>query len=162
MSHLTQGHFHAFGYIVSTYAKVEQGLKFIIAQILGVPRSIVMMLCEPYTSNTLRNVTRSINAAHVLPGINERITNLVGEFKSFGLLRNNISHNMWIVGTRPNSIKPIRLDIRSGKPEFYGGDDTERDWLLSELEAEAMRLEALHALQLKLLNDLGAEDIVDE
>jgi hypothetical protein len=67
---------------------------------------------------------------------------------------------MWKEGIRPNSIKPIHLDIRSGKPVFRGAEDDERDWTIQELEAEAIRLNALHSAQIKLLRDLGVEDMV--
>jgi hypothetical protein len=161
-SHLTRDHFHAFGHIVSTYAKVEQGFKFIIAKIIGVPRHVAVILCEPYTSHDLRNVVRSIQAAHDLPcGMAERITGLAKQFENFGPLRNAISHNLWREGVRSNSIKPMGLSIRSGKPKYKGVDDAERDWTLPELEGEALGLNALHATQLKVLDDLGAEHPFD-
>lgn len=91
-----------------------------------------------------------------------RIVDLTRQFEQFGPLRNAISHNLWREGVRPNSIKPMRLDIRSGKPKYKGTDDTERDWTLPELEAEAVRLNVLHATQLKLLDELGPEHAFDE
>jgi hypothetical protein len=157
---LEHAQFHAFGYIISTYAKVEQGFKFLIGHLVDVPRPIAMMLCEPYTTANLRNVTKIIAAAYDLPcDIRQRIADMVGELKSFGKLRNDIGHNMWKDGVRPNSIKPIHLDIRSGKPVFRGAEDGERDWTIEELEAEAVRLNALHSAQLKLLRDLGVENM---
>jgi hypothetical protein len=56
----------------------------------------------------------------------------------------------------------MKLDIRSGKPRYKGTDDEERDWTLQELEDEAVRLNALHIAQLRLLDDLGAEHAFDE
>src|SRR4051812_25560939 len=106
-NHLTQGHFHVFGHIVSTYAKVEQGFKFIIAKIIGVPRHVAVILCEPYSALHLLNVTRSIQSAHDLPsGMSERITYLADQFDHFAPLRNAISHDLWREGIRANSIKP--------------------------------------------------------
>ena len=116
-SHLTQGHFHAFGYLVSTYAKVEQGFKFIIAKIIGAPRHVAMLLCEPYSAQSLRTVVQSISSAYDLPnGMSGQIVDLTRQFEQLGPLRNAISHNLWREGVRPNSIKPMRLDIRSANP----------------------------------------------
>jgi hypothetical protein len=84
-SSLEQAQFHAFGYIISTYAKVEQGFKFLIAHLIDVPRPIAVMLCEPYTTANLRNVTKSLAAAYEPPSdVRQRITDMVGELKSFG------------------------------------------------------------------------------
>jgi hypothetical protein len=160
--YLTQEHFYVFGYIVSNYAKVEQGFKFIVAKIIGVPRHVAVLLCEPYSTLSLRNVVSTIHTAYAVPDdLRERLATHVKEFESFGPLRNAISHNIWREGTRQGSIKPMRLNIRSGSPKYVGADDAERDWTLDELADEAERLNALHNAQMKLLKDFGPEHQFD-
>jgi hypothetical protein len=162
-SHLTQAHFHAFGHIISTYAKVEQGFKFIIAKIINVPRHVAVLLCEPYTTQSLRNVVSTVHTAYVVPDeIRERLIELVKQFEEFGKLRNAIGHNIWTEGTRADSIRPMRLDIRSGKPKYKGTDDAERDWTLQELQNEAHRLNGLHTDLCKLLDDFGPGHSFDQ
>lgn len=163
-AHLTPEHFYAFGYIVSTYAKVETGFSFIIAKIIGVPRHVAVLLCEPYSSQSLRNVVSTVHTTDydMSDDLRERITDLANQFEGFGQLRNAIAHDIWTKGFREGSIKPMRLNIRSGKPKFIGADDGERDWTLDELSDEAEKLQALHRAQQELIKDLGPEHEFDQ
>jgi hypothetical protein len=157
-SELTRAHFYAFGYIVSTYAKVEQGFKFIIAQIIGVRRHVALVLSEPYTSENLRDVIKSLAESDLAFDKAERVVDLAKRFEKFGPLRNAIGHNLWKEGARADAVKPMRLDIRSGKTRYKGLDATERDWTLAELDAEAQKLNQLHAEQVALLNELETQE----
>ena len=160
--HLTPAHFHAFGYIVSTYAKVEQGFKILISEMLDIDIYIAAILCEPYTTLQLRNVMNSLNKHYTLPNdCNKRLCDLIGEFKTFSRLRNDIGHSMWTDGTRDKSVKPINLDIRSGKAKVLGISDDEHDWTIEELDAEAIRLNALHNRLSSLMEDLGITDDIE-
>lgn len=153
---LTGAEFHAFGYIVSTYAKVEVGFKLIIGRILGLDNWVIGILSEPYGTMDLRNVTKSIvKSSDISDELQERIVQLVGDFKTFSGLRTDICHSMWGDGICPNSIRPLRLDIRSGKLVLKGVHDDDKDWALDELEEQAKRLNALHARQVAVLKELG-------
>ena len=53
----------------------------------------------------------------------------------------------------------MRLDVRTGKMlRITGLEASDRDWTLSELEAEAVRLNTLHATLIKLISDLEATE----
>ena len=70
----------------------------------------------------------SIQAAYTLPeGIPERISDLTGQFGGFARLAMRSAMDISKRGTRPHSVKPIRLDIRSGKLKYRGTDDAEQD-----------------------------------
>jgi hypothetical protein len=120
-------------------------------------------MCEPYNVRSLLNVVKTIHTAYDVPdALRERIDELVKRFEAFAQLRNAISHELWNEGARAHSIRPMRLDIRSGKPKYKGVDDVERDWTLQELRDEAHRLNSLHADLGKLLDDLGPGRAFDE
>ena len=86
----------------------------------------------------------------------DELRGLLKEFETFSRLRNSIAHNMWNEGTRDASVKPMRLDINSGKVKFVGIHEDENDWTIDELDAEALRLQALHGRQVELLQKLMA------
>lgn len=164
------GHEHLllFGGITHIYARAEFGLKVVMAGLLKVDLNTIMILTEPYGSHQLRNVLSSLNknVAIILktlgPKNHERLIDLIGQLKSFGPLRNNIAHTQWVAGKRPGSIKPIRLDIQSGKAKYHGIHDEEKNYTLSDLRKEA---EALQQLQLdiyKFLNDTGLLETIEE
>lgn len=161
--HLTEAHYYAFGYLISTYAKVEQGFKIFIGRMSGMELYAVAIICEPYSALQLRNVLTSLNRHFELPDdCNKRLCDLVGEFKTFSRLRNDIGHYMWTVGNRPNSVKPLGMDIRSGHAKAVGVNDQERDWTLEELNAEAIRLQDLHRRQVDLMVELGYDADIAE
>lgn len=161
--HLTPAHFHAFGYIISTYAKIEQGFKAIISGITGLDVNEIAIMTEPYSSMQLRNVITSMSEFRPLPDRgNEQLKELISEFATFSKLRNQIAHSMWTEGNRPDSIKPLNVDIRSGKAKYFGIDEDERDWTIAELDDEAIRMMDFHQKQTQFSLTRGwAPDIAE-
>lgn len=165
---ISHDHLYLFGGITHLYAMAELNLKFVLAGILKVDLSTIMILTEPYSSHQLRNVLSSlIKNPGVIPKTlgpknYERLVGLIGQFKSFGALRNNIAHNHWTAGKRPGSIKPMRLDIQSGKAKHIGVDDTEKDYTVSDLRKEAESLEKLQRGVYDFFDDTGLREIIEE
>ena len=157
--HLTPRHFHVFGHLVSTYAKVEHGMKLLITRFAGMPDEAGFILFEPYSALDICNVISGLVSSYDLPeGIETKLIEAVSEFKSFAPLRNAIAHDLWTEGSRPASIKPMRIDVRSGKSlRIRGMDDSERDWTFPELEAEVSRMSTLHGALIKLVREIQDE-----
>ena len=131
----------AFGRIINYYADAETGIKIALAGMLEIDMFELLVLTEPYSSLDLRNVAKSI-AKHRFDAGRERdqFCQLVGDLGAFGPLRNNIAHSRWTKGERRGSIKPHRVDIRSGVVKFHGAEEGERDWTTKELQAEVLKL----------------------
>lgn len=104
----------------------------------------------------LRNVAKSIAKERFqqTPEI-ERFCQIVGDLGAFGALRNAIAHSRWTGGVRANSIKPMRVDIRSGSARFIGNNDEERDWTTDELTEEGRKLFNLNRRIVQFLKDTG-------
>jgi hypothetical protein len=155
---VTKEHLLAFGGIIHHYAVAENGIKIALATLMGIELVDVMILTEPYSSLNLRNVAKSL--AKVKEPINEPVRvflQIVGDFGAFGAIRNNIAHNRWTDGSRPNSVKPSRLDIREGKARVYGASHEERDWLLEELYQQSDALVDLNKRIIQFLVDNDKE-----
>ena len=166
LNSVEQYHFLMFGAITHYYAKAEVGLKIVMAGLMGADLVTVMALTEPYSSLDLRNVLKSLNKAgafpHELsPEERNRLTHLIGTLQSFGKLRNNIAHNIWRDGDKPDSIKPVYIDIRSGKVKEVGADPEEKSYTRDDLLNETMRIEQLVSDITQFLEDTGLQAHID-
>ena len=83
--------------------------------------SIFLIVSEPYGSQDLRNENDEEF---------EQIIGLVGRLKSYGKIRNFIAHNRWTQGKRVRSIRPIAMNIRSGKAATLGYSDDDEDYVI--------------------------------
>ena len=114
--------------------------------ILGIHTFDALILSEPMSSASLRNVVKSITKASLLPQKQkEQFIQIVGDFGAFGPIRNTVAHHQWTSGTRSGSLRPVSVDIRSGDAKLLGMEDSERDWLASELLTEAAKIQKLNS-----------------
>lgn len=148
--------FEAFGRIIHYYAEAEFGIKFAMASIIEINVPDLFIIAEPLSSLSLRKVAKSlIKDRFAQTKGRDEFLYIVGDFGTFGPLRNIIAHNLWVKGTRRGSIKPFGLDIRSESAKFIGSDDAEKDWTTKELFAEAGRLRDLHTRLRKYMRRYG-------
>jgi len=160
---LSTEHFTGFGAVTHYYALVETGLKLILSDTLNIDIGVAIIISEPYGALDTRNVLKSLNKLYARGGkLNEELSQIIGDLSTFGPLRNSIAHSQWCNGERPRSIKPMRLDIRSGKPVTSGSDPEEKDYTAEDLLEEASKLELLHERICKFLEDSGAKERIDE
>ena len=158
---LSDQHFEAFGRIVSAYASCETGIKLSLAGILNALPHEIMILSEPYSSLSLRNVSKSIAKLRLPKKHQEQFMHLIGEFGGHAQLRNHIAHNRWTRGTRPNSIRPVQMDIRSGKAKPKGYDPEERDFTLEEIGLRANQLFELNSKIVQFMIGTGLSEILE-
>lgn len=152
---LTEKHYEAFGRIIASYAHAESLVKMSIAGLVPVPLSVVMIMSEPYNALALRNVAKSLAKLHDDPELTESMVGLIGRLGSFSSLRNDIAHLRWTNGTRPGSVRPIRLDIRQGRPVHKGFGDDEPDFTIDDLAKKANALFQLYRDIRQFLLDSG-------
>jgi len=162
VENLTSNHILAFGGITYNYAKIEGALEIIISDMLNIDVGTTVIITEPYSSLDLRNVIKALNKLIALPNnLNEELAQIVGDLQSFGSLRNNIAHNTWTDGDRPGSIKPMRMNIRSGKPVPTGHEEGEQDHTADELQNKVNELKNLHDRVRRFIVDSGAAERIE-
>lgn len=150
----------AFGMIVHFYASVEWGVRCMLAGILETPLVEALIVTEPYSALNLKNVAKSATKLSKLDkDAQETFIQIVGDWSAFASLRNSIAHRRWEGGKRTGSIRPVGIDIRSGKAKMVG-DTEDRDWLETELFAEADKLKALNERAKAFYFASGLADII--
>lgn len=151
-----------FGAIIYWYAQVEFGVKSVLAGVLDIHMYDMMILAEPYSAANLRNVAKSIVKDSAMNKANQTIfIGLVGEFGTFGTIRNTVAHRRWTAGTRPGSIRAVGLDIRSGAAKSLGLDPSEKDYLAADLFAQAEKLIELNLRFVRFIQTSGLEARID-
>jgi len=155
---VTKDHLLGFGAIVHYYAQVETGIKLGVAETVGVSYIEMLILSEPYGTQNLRNVAKSlIKSRDEINSHQERFLQIIGDLGAFGPVRNAIAHSRWIEGKRPGSIKPTRIDIREGKPRIFGAEDDDKDWTAEDLYAAADKLADINRRMAQLLVECGTQ-----
>lgn len=154
--YVTAEHLQVFGGIVRAYAGVEGGIKLGLATLLDLPMVDLLILAEPYTSASLGHVVRSITMAHqpATQGSVE-LMGFADELQKASGLRNSVAHDRWTAGTAPGTIKPMRLNIRSGRTRYIGADPEEPEWSLADLNAKRKELAELYGRVLDWLTREG-------
>jgi hypothetical protein len=134
-------HYSAFGAIIHECARYEYLMVGITAKILGlkVIQASVMMADLPYRGK-LATFKATIKLHDLKPEQREKIIWFLGNMSKHNQLRNHIAHSTWKRGDRPDSIKPLGCDVRSGEAVFLGIGENETDYTLQDLEGVAMDL----------------------
>lgn len=156
---VTSRHLLGFGGIIHHYAFVETGVKLALSHVIGISFVDMAIICEPYTSLSLKNVSKSLAKAKepITPEV-ERFLQIVGDLAKFSRIRNYVAHSQWTTGARLGSIKPTGIDIRDGKARVLGYGEDEKDWTVDDLYAESDALVELSARIRAFLIDTGAAD----
>jgi hypothetical protein len=152
----------AIGVFVMHYAAIETEFKLILSAIMDLSIYEFSILSEPYTTQDVRNVMRSM-VKHKLPPDQperEKLIQFVGAFNTFSRLRNQIAHSKWTLGERSGSIKPLGVDIRNGKAKFIGNDPGEKDYTASELVDQCARIGKLYDDLVEFKMKSGYNDII--
>lgn len=155
---ITDKHFEAWGRIVYAYAAMEAGIKLAISGILGLAPSDTFILANPYTSLNLRNVAKSVAKLYLQPKDAETFVQIVGDYGAFARVRNDICHNRWTFGDRPNSLRPAYMEIRSGRADPKGYNEGESDYTLDDFGEKANDLFELNRRLVSFLKSSGIDE----
>jgi hypothetical protein len=162
MSILSTAHYTAFGLITHCYASVEFGIKAGLGGVLEIPLLEAMIVTEPYSAATLKNVAKSlIKDSALTESHRERFIYIIGDWSAFSPLRNQIAHCRWERGDREGAVRAVGLDIRSGTAKWIVSEGT-RDWTAKELHHEALKLSDINARLQQLHADAGLHEIMAE
>lgn len=157
----SDAHLLAFGRVVHNFASVESGIKIALSGILDAHIDACFIAFEPYSATQLRNVAKSMGKERLKPKVAEQFCSIVGDWFAFAHLRNVIAHSRWTNGSRPNAIKPRRLSIREGRADWIGESDEEKDYTAAELEADALKLNAVNERMKKFLQTSGLAAVIE-
>jgi hypothetical protein len=149
-------HLRIFGAIIQYFARLELLMTSIVAQLLQISMtdSMIMMAGVGYAAK--RAALLSILENHDVPlDRKTKIIKFLDEFHKHNNLRNNIAHNSWLEGRRPNSIKPGLVIVRGGKGRFIGVEDNEPDMTFEDFSVAMCELGNLYNAFLDYLEPIG-------
>lgn len=160
---LTDSHYILFGRIMYGYASAESRFKILLSAMLDMDIGTFLIVSEPYNSSQLKNVLKSITKLSEFESDDEfdKIIALVGRFQTFSKMRNKIAHSRWVDGDRPNSIKPISMNIREGKAVPSGYVAGEKDYTIEDLWAITKELFDLSNDANTFIKDYGYSAIIE-
>lgn len=161
MAYPSEPHLLAFGRLVHHFAQVESGIKIALSGILNVSLAEAMIAFQPYTAQSLKKAAKSLAKERLKPELSATFCCIVGDWYSKNRLRNDIAHNRWTDGIRPNSIKPRHVSINADRADWFGDDESEDDYTAEDIEAHA---DALHEVNERLkafLQESGLQSIIE-
>jgi hypothetical protein len=153
---LTLDHFFVFGSIIHSFAYHEHLIQATIAGIAKIDIGNVIILTAPLGYAQKRDCLYSLMEHQIgNENLKKQIKDYLDEIDKLNYLRNAIAHNMWVSGTRPNSIKPMGISVRGGKGKLKGVLESEQDYLLEELISLADKLALINNSYLEFVSTLG-------
>ncbi|MTJ82175.1 MAG: hypothetical protein F8N37_14370 [Telmatospirillum sp.] len=127
-------HLLAFGAIVQWFARHEYLMQTAMAGITGTDLSTILVLTAGLSYTAKRDALASLTHTTGLPEpVGEAVRTYLDDLNRHNGLRNAVAHSMWVPGSRPDSIKPMRLIVRGGIGKPVGHIEDERDYLAEEL-----------------------------
>ena len=134
---ITAKHYRAFGRVVQAFVQIETVYAQIVLRVLKVEDGTGAFLLAGYNYDGLKNLVKSMVGESNLPDHESKeILARIDKVNDKANLRNNVAHNPWKPGKRKGSIKSMVLKTK-GNLKIMGIEDNEKDWLASELDAEA-------------------------
>ena len=120
-----------------------------------------LIITEPYSAATLKNVAKSLVKLSTLKMAHKTsFVNIIGDWGTFSPLRNQIAHCRWQDGSRPDSVRPIGVDIRSGHAKWRVTEGS-RDWTLPELAKQAVDLAGINERTKTFHKTAGLTEIME-
>jgi|SRR6516162_5856275 hypothetical protein len=165
---LTDEHLHAFGIIVHQFALFERLIELCIAACLGsrlpITAIAISQLSYSAKSDSLKSILYVEGSG--LFDHRQQLSSIVDRFNEYSPIRNAVAHHQWIEGTGPNSIKPLIVSSRGGKPKIRGLLDEDKDYLPDELFEIGDRLNDIRRELMQFTVDIGVgpsqEEIMTE
>jgi hypothetical protein len=131
---LDDEHFRAFGGIINIFARHEHLMVGVMAKLLGASIFYVSMITSELPYRGKRDTLLAMIKARGLSKTQiEKISGFLGQLHKYNKLRNAIAHSSWKEGSRPESVKPFGMSVRSGDTTVVGMDDEEPDYTAEEL-----------------------------
>lgn len=142
ISCVTTEHALQFGIIIHLFAKIEALLQISAAGILDTHLGTAMILMGDMSYRQKRQTLTHLNTTIGVDGyISEDLTKLLDDIHKISKIRNWIAHATWTTGHRPNSIKPMQLNIRREKPTPLGHHHNEQDYTVEDFKNSAKKLD---------------------
>jgi hypothetical protein len=161
MAYPSEAHLLAFGRMVHHFAQVESGIKIALCGILELKLAHAMITFQPYTAQSLKKAAKSLAKERLKPPLADKFSCIVGDWYAHNRLRNDIAHNRWTDGARPNAIKPRYVSINADRADWFGDDDTETDYAPEDIEERAESLNSVNERLKAFLQESGLQSIIE-
>ena len=141
MPTLDDKYLHAFGYLISTFARVEKGFLYFLEQVTGLDFYQLSILTTPYSAVDWENVlTAFLDQEDVAPEDSGEMREVLKVWVGCRALRNKIAHELWTPGEAEGAIKPIGMRNR-GSVKLYGHEDNEVELSYEQLAETCKQLD---------------------
>jgi hypothetical protein len=127
-----------FGLIINQWAKFENMVEYTIAALLRIDDFNGRLLTSGMTYASKRDLLRVMIEQQTQlkaprgSAFYAELSDILDDAEKLNDIRTSVAHSVWIKGTRPDTIKPIRVRAR-GKLRIRGHDPKERDFNIKEL-----------------------------
>ena len=133
-----------------------------LAGFLKIDMLDALVISAPYGFRDLRNVAKSIAKLKLVdePKLLEEFVHIIGQMKGRSTMRNDVAHNLWRNGRRPDAIAPMYVSIREERADLMGLHDDHRDYLLEEFSDAAVELNGLNMGLISFWEKAGMDDAI--
>ncbi len=156
-------HLMAFGAVIQWFARHELLIQTTMAGIAGIDLGTAVVLTAGLSYAAKRDALLSlVNTTDLPDEIADTIRRYLDDLHRHNGLRNAIAHSMWVQGSRPGAIKPMRLIVRRGVGRPMGLAEDEPDHTVEDLLGRVADLAGLYhrfvefLLARQLIKDVAA------
>lgn len=141
MPTLDDKYLHAFGYLISTFARIEKGFLYFLEQATDLDFYQLCILTAPYSAVDWENVlTAFLDQEGVTPEDSGEMREVLAVWVGCRGLRNKIAHELWTSGEAKGAIKPIGMRNR-GRVKLYGHEASEEELSYEQLAESCEQLD---------------------
>lgn len=159
---LTSKYLEVFGAIIAAYARAEVGIRVTISALLKEDIAVAFVLSEPYSSIPLKKVASSLAKIKLSEEYAKAFDSILDKIDAIRPIRNAIAHDIWVKGTRDNSIRPARMNINAGLAKTFGFSDKESDYTVDELDKYVKELLVLIDETKSFQEETGLAEVLNE
>jgi hypothetical protein len=155
-------HFATFGGIIHSFARLEWVIQGTMAAVADLDVGKITTLTRELGYMAKRDALYSFMELWETPTeLKNSIKGFLDEANEYNGLRNHIAHSLWRRGSRPKSIRPMTIRVRSGKGKLIG-DECEVDYTEVDLGHIADKLRQIHNSFVEFMKSRGYAAFMDE
>ena len=151
------------GMIIQWFARHEYLMHIIATALLNTNIGAITILMTGLGYAGKRDAVKSLlNYVEINESHATKINEYLDKLHTHSGLRNGVAHSTWTEGSRPDAIKPLRIQVRGGKGKIIGTEESEQDYTSQELLDTANDIGALYNEFKDYIVGIGLMSIVEE
>jgi hypothetical protein len=155
-------HFATFGGIIHAFARLEWVIQGTMAAVSDLDVGKITTLTRELGYTAKRDALYSYMELYDTEvELKTAIKGFLDGANEHNGLRNHIAHSLWKKGSRPNSIRPLTIRVRSGKGKLIG-EDSDPNYTEVDLAHIADKLRQIHNSYMRFMESKGFADFMQE